>query len=433
MKTSQTQNVNDQSKMLVVADDFTGANDTGVQFSRKNLKTVSITGSTFIKENLKTSDVLVINTDSRFDDKETAYRKVYETGQLVRNENIKYIYKKLDSTMRGNIGAEISALMDSLDIAHTFMVPALPEYGRTTLNGRVYINDVLLEETEFARDPRNPVRESLIPKIISGQTDKTTAVIIHDYVAEGRQTLVWKLYHHINAGTRIIIFDARNEADIDLIASVISEVSVKVLYAGCSGLAKYLSKYLVLGKERKSSVVIAGSVSEMTRRQVDFAAHYLPVRLEDIDYISVLSSERPDEKKRLIDAVTACVAAGENIIIRSAPTRAVVAKSHEAGKELGLEGDQVSEIISTFLGEIAADIIRSDNIKGILLTGGDTAVKALRELNAPGVILEGEVVHGIPFGHFAGGKYRDIIIVTKAGGFGNEDAIFRALNFLGNY
>jgi uncharacterized protein YgbK (DUF1537 family) len=364
---------------------------------------------------------------------ETAYRKVFETGLLVMDKNIKYYYKKLDSTMRGNIGAEISALMDSLGFAHTFLVPALPEYGRTTLNGRVYVNDVPLEETEFARDPRNPARESLIPKIISSQTDKTTAVIIHDYVAEGRQTLVWKLYHHINAGAKIIIFDARNEEDIDLIASVISEVTLKVLYAGCSGLAKYLSRYLDLGKIRKSNVVIAGSVSEMTRRQVDFATHYLPVRLDDIDYISVLSSERPDEKKRLVDKVAACVAAGEDIIIRSAPTRAVIAKSHEAGKELGLEGDQVSEIISSFLGEIAADIIRCDEIKGIMLTGGDTAVKAFRKLNAPGVILEGEIVHGIPFGHFSGGKYKDIIIVTKAGGFGSEDAIFRVLNFLENY
>ena len=52
--------------------------------------------------------MLVLNTESRFDNAETAYRKAYDTGKIVLPEQIKYFYKKLDSTMRGNIGAEIS-------------------------------------------------------------------------------------------------------------------------------------------------------------------------------------------------------------------------------------------------------------------------------------------------------------------------------------
>ena len=420
-------------KMLIVADDFTGASDTGVQFSKNHLKTIVITETEKLGEYLTDFDVVTVNTESRFDDVVTAYEKAFNVGKAAMPENIKYFYKKIDSTMRGNIGAEISGLMDALDIRHTFVVPALPEYGRTTVNGKVYINGVLLEDTEFARDPKNPVKESLIPKIISRQTDKKTAVIIYEYIASGRQTVLEKLQHHLNSGNQIIIFDAKENKDIDLIASVISEIKMKVLFAGCSGLAEYLSKYLEIKKITKSSIVIAGSVSEVTRRQIDFAAHYVPARLIDIDTEKVFSEERILEKKRILDLVEESVSRGEDAIIRSAPSRDYVAKTFEKAEEYLLEKSTASEAIATFLGELGRDIIKGVKIKGILLTGGDTAIKTAKSLNISGVILKDEIVHGIPYGYFADEELKDIILVSKAGGFGSEDAIFRVLNFLRNF
>jgi uncharacterized protein YgbK (DUF1537 family) len=417
-------------KLLIVADDFTGACDTGAQFSKNHLRTIVITRRDHIRESLGKYDVLVLNTESRFDNAETAYRKAYDTGTIVVSEEIKYFYKKLDSTMRGNIGAEVSGLMDSLGIQHTFVVPALPKYGRTTVNGKVFVNGILLEETEFAKDPRNPVRESFIPKIISGQTDKKTAVIIYDYILLGRKTLIEKLEHHINEGIQIIIFDAKEDKDLDLIASVISEIKAKVLFAGCSGLAGYLSKYLEIKKRKESTIVIAGSVSEVTRRQIEFAVHYLQVKLTDIETGKIFSNERNNEKERILELARESVSRGEDLIIRSAPSRDAVAKSFETGEEYGLDRFKVSETIASFLGEIAGNIIQNINIKGMLLTGGDTAIKTAQNLNISGVILQDEIVHGIPYGYFEGEEYKDIIIVSKAGGFGDEDAIFLVLNFI---
>jgi 2-keto-3-deoxygluconate permease len=103
-----------RDKLLIVADDFTGATDTGVHFSKKQLKTIVITDKDQISRSLKEFDVLVVDTESRFDSKDNSYRKICETGKLIKAENIKYIYKKIDSTFRGNVGAEISGLMDSL-------------------------------------------------------------------------------------------------------------------------------------------------------------------------------------------------------------------------------------------------------------------------------------------------------------------------------
>jgi uncharacterized protein YgbK (DUF1537 family) len=332
--------------------------------------------------------------------------------------------------MRGNIGAEISGLMDALEIQHTFLVPALPKYGRTTLNGKVFVNEVLLDETEFGYDPKNPVKESFIPKIISRQTDKKTGVIIYEYILEGRKTLTEKIQNHLNAGIQILIFDAKEDKDIDLIAAVISEIKTKVLYAGCSGLAEYLSKYLAIKKDRKSSIVIAGSVSEVTRRQIEFAVHYLKVNVVDIETENIFSDERSGEKSRILELVKGSVSRDEDLIIRTAPSRDAVTRSFETGEQYGLDRSKVTEKIASFLGEIAGDIIQNSYIKGILLTGGDTAINTIQSLKISGVVLHDEIVHGIPYGYFEGEDYKEIMIVTKAGGFGGEDAIFLVLNFL---
>jgi D-threonate/D-erythronate kinase len=432
MTNDSPERVPGSGKLLIVADDFTGACDTGVQFSRNHLKTIVIIGTDHFMESLEKCDVLVVSTESRFDDMKTAYTKAFNTGKIVLPGVIEYFYKKLDSTMRGNIGAEISGLMDALDIQHAFVVPALPKYGRTTVNGKVFINGVLLEETEFAADPKNPVKESFVPKVIARQTDKKTAVIIYDYIHSGRQTLLEKLQHHLNTGTQIIVFDAKEEKDIDMIASVISEINMKVLFAGCSGLAEHLAKYLEIKKGRKSSIVIAGSVSEVTRSQIDFAVHYLPVRLVDIETENTFSDARSHEKEKILELVEDSVARGEDIIIRSAHSRDYVTKTFETGEQYGLDRFKVCETIASFLGEIAKEIIQNINVKGILLTGGDTAIKTAQCLNISGVILHDEIVHGIPYGQFAGEEYKNIIVVTKAGGFGSEDSIFRVLNFLKN-
>jgi len=105
-------------------------------------------------------------------------------------------------------------------------------------------------------------------------------------------------------------------------------------------------------------------------------------------------------------------------------------KSFEAGMNSGLNRREVSEIIASFLGEIAADIIRGARINGMLLTGGDIALQTAKSLKVPGLVVENEVLPGIPIGYFSDAACKDIKIITKAGGFGTEDAIYKVLEFL---
>ena len=87
-------------------------------------------------------------------------------------------------------------------------------------------------------------------------------------------------------------------------------------------------------------------------------------------------------------------------------------------------------MIASFLGEIARFAVQETVVTGILLTGGDTAIKAVECLGVSGTLIQDEILPGIPYGHFIEDQYKNVIIVTKAGGFGEEDAIVKVLNFL---
>lgn len=422
----------ERSKILIVADDFTGSNDTVAQFCKKKLKCMVSTGGDTSKL-LEQCDVLVIDTESRFDDRDTAYRKAFEAGKSIKGRNISLFYKKIDSTLRGNPGAEISGLMDSLEIKHAIIAPALPVYGRVTIDGNVYVNNMLLEKTEFASDPVSPVKSSYIPEIISSQTDKKTGVIKYPEVLKGKENLADRIEELFSKGVNIVVIDAKEMSDLDTIASAITALDEKIIYAGCSGLAGYLAEYTTPEVEKKINIVIAGSASEVTRRQLNFASEKLPVRIIDIDIERIFKKEQALETKRILEIVKESSDSGKDVIIRAAPESSSVEESFAKGSGYGLERFKVSESIAYFLGDLSRQILSEIRVKGILFTGGDTAIKAAECMGISGTVIQDEIVHGIPYGYFTEDKYKDLIIVSKAGGFGKEDAIVSVLNFLKNH
>lgn len=419
-----------KDKLLIITDDFTGAYDTGVQFSKRQLRSIVLTNKDNISKSLRNCDVLVIDTESRFDDKETAYKKTYEIGEIVKAENIKYIFKKLDSTFRGNIGAEISGIMDALGIQHSIIAPALPSNNRITKDGNVYVKGILLADTEIADDPKTPVRESYIPKIISNQTNKKIGVIKYNDVLAGEKNLIDKVQQHIKNGINIIVIDALEKEDLDLIASAITSINEKVLLVGTSGIAEYLPKYFDIKKKKKSNIIVAGSVSEVTREQIEYTKEKYAVKVIDVEIGKLFTREKNKEKNRIIQIIKESSLKGEDVIIRSAPSKDIVKKSFEEGQKYGFDKLKVCETIASFLGEISRHIIQEIKINGMLFTGGDTAIKAAQGLNISGTIIQDEILPGIPYGYFDEQQYKDIIIATKAGGFGDKDAIFQVLKFL---
>ena len=165
-------------RLIVVADDLTGAADTGIQLAKRGFYTILLpfgmyeTGSRHIQTvSSLSSQAAALSTNSRGEGARSAYYRVRNaTACLIRESHPQYVYKKIDSTLRGNVGAEIEAVMEAAGSEAAILAPAFPEYGRTTVEGIHYVNGQLLSQTEAAFDPVSPVTESHIPTLLQKQT-----------------------------------------------------------------------------------------------------------------------------------------------------------------------------------------------------------------------------------------------------------------------
>ncbi|GAB6099223.1 D-threonate kinase [Halanaerocella petrolearia] len=420
----------------IIADDFTGANDTGVQFSKKELKTLVVSDIDSIKEIDYQADIIVVDTDSRADKQNDAYDKVFKAAKSLKTMGINYIYKKLDSTLRGNIGTEIEAAMKGGGYEIAIVAPALPAAGRETIGGNQLVHSVPLEKTEIAQDPVTPVKHSYVADIIREQTEKELAVINIKDVIKGSKKLANLIKKEIKSGSKILVLDSITNQDLDIIANTLGLISQKCLLVGSAGFAESLPIALNLvskqvTNQQGSVVGIAGSVSDVTREQINYAQEKLTnLEVLDVEIEKVLQNDYQEELNRIVDLVSQFLNQRHDIIIRSAKDRKLVKKARQLGSKQGLSSVEVSEKIAKFLGAIAGEIYLNKSIGGLLLTGGDIAVKSASLLGARATIIEGEVLPGIPVGYFKGNNLPQKPIVTKAGAFGEEEAIVKIIENL---
>lgn len=129
-------------KFLVLADDLTGALECGVL----------IEGAVVTLLAPAPAEAAVVDTDTRHVPPAQALETV---RRLTEQFPAEMIYKKTDSTLRGNIGAELAAL----PAGRIHYAPAYPRLGRTVRGGRLYVDGVPVEQTAFAHDPREPIEE----------------------------------------------------------------------------------------------------------------------------------------------------------------------------------------------------------------------------------------------------------------------------------
>lgn len=114
---------------------------------------------------------------------------------------------------------------------------------------------------------------------------------------------------------------------------------------------------------------------------------------------------------------------GKRVVLASGYQPSAVERAKETGAKLGLTPVQVSESIAEILGWIGERILREKPVAGVILTGGDTAVSVCRALGVTGIRILEEVVPAIPLGEMKTDDGKLLRVVTKAGAFGNADAL----------
>nr|WP_320147415.1 four-carbon acid sugar kinase family protein [uncultured Anaeromusa sp.] len=416
--------------MIVIADDLTGANDTGVQFTRQGLQTEVLLDGTALHEGIDAA-VIVLDTNSRAIPADEAYRKVQSAAKIADSLGFSHYYKKMDSTLRGNIGVEIKAILDLKLHDFALVMPAFPQNGRTTVGGYYLLNGAPISTTEIARDPKCPVTEAVLPKLLEQQTGFPVGHINFADIAQGQEAVSQAIRRHVADGCRIISCDAWSEEHFALAAKAANEVSDKVLWAGSAGLAECLPLLFGWKEEREEhqpAFVIAGSVSAVTRGQVEklLAFGYELIELDVAGYLPWQEGQIHPALQQVQDAL----AQGKRIVLASGYQVGAVASAQKTAEQLGLSSMQVSEHVAQILGWIGAEILQNQDVSGAVLTGGDTAVAVCKALGVTGIRVLEEIAPAIPLGEMTTKEGKKILVVTKAGAFGAPDALVKAVKKL---
>ena len=171
-------------RLGVIADDLTGANDTGVQFARLGARTIV----PLVWHNLRSfgrrADVLVLSTESRAVSRGVAAQRAKVAAQALRRGRVPTIYKKIDSTFRGNIGAELDAILEVYSAPLIIVAPSFPPAGRAVVDGTLRVGGIPVHRTAIGRDPVAPVRQSH-----PDQRSRHRAVLLVRSCAAGREVL----------------------------------------------------------------------------------------------------------------------------------------------------------------------------------------------------------------------------------------------------
>ena len=400
-------------RYLIIADDFTGANDTGVQLRRRGLPTSVIFAGRPLP---KGEGCVVIDTESRGSSPEGAGAAVSASCAQVNFADYKYVIKKVDSTLRGNIAAEVAALDRFYKPELVVFMPALPALGRTTVNGIHCLKGVPLTETELASDPKNPVREDNINKLLSAAYLERVAHVPLEEVRGGFSL----------EGGRVFSFDAVTDEDMQRVIAAAKATGKRALYIGTAAMADNI---MALESTIAPVLGVIASVSDVTCSQVR-AAEAAGVNSVVVPFHDLLSGEK--SRAEFVSAAVESLKSGRDTMVVSSSTlsREELEKARLEGEKHEMVLSQVSDYVRGEMGALAAEILAAAKVSGVFVTGGDTALGLLEALEADGSEILSEVSVGIPMMRLIGGPSAGVKMVTKAGAFGTPDAINNAVRKL---
>jgi len=405
----------------VIADDLTGAMDTGHAFAADGYRTTVVGHEATVETDY---DLLVIDTDSRTDPSDRAREAVADVAAAY---TASLVYKKVDSTLRGNVAAETGAALDAVGPGIAVVAPAFPANGRVTIGG-YHLAD--WEPVDTGTDDPKRCRESSPPTAnlvdLFSETAHSIEHLPIDVVAEGAAAVCDRLRSigrsHEYA---IVVCDAVRTAHLDAVASASASLD-PALYVGSAGLAEHVT---VPGEPTSGNDVL-GVVGSTNERTVEQLAAIPAERVVELDCKSALHSPRDTGREAAARAVETFTAT-DSVIISSVGSMASEELYEIGADSAGIDREAVQKRVETALLTAVGTCWREYSPDALFATGGTIAKSVLDELGVRRVELTGRAVKaGIPVARFRLGDDAPTPLVTKAGGFGGPDAIRRCLEVL---
>lgn len=397
------------SKFLMIADDFTGASDAGVQMSKNGIEA----HIAFDTDSIDPEKSYVIDTETRNAPAAVAYEKVKQVYESVLPYSYDHYYKKIDSTLRGNIKEELEAAAEVLNPDLIVFNPANPDSNRTVVDGILMMNGVRICETEIMRDPLCLVQQDNLKILLE---EKLNVQVQYFTLAQIRNKDL------VLDGSRFITFDVLENNDINTIVEFILQQKKKVLWVGSAGMANSLFFAL---KPHFPVLAIVGSISETSRLQARVAVEAGAKLIE----VNVADLIRGGSLEPAVEEAVERLNLGQDVLIVSAKEHEDYLDAVDAGKKAGMTRQEVAQFTQKKLGEMSAQILKRAQVCGCFLTGGDTAISVNNHNHTKGAKLIKEVFPIVALIELDGGDHPGLPCIVKGGSIGNPNTIADAIRY----
>ncbi len=395
-------------RAVIVADDLTGAMDAAAPFARRGLDVCVLTAPDMLATVLADPpQVLSINTATRHVTAETAAAVVGAlVGELIQL-NPELLFKKIDSTLRGHVVAETVAAMRASARCDVLICPAVPAQGRILSGGEVFIEGVPLRETAIGRDHRSPPPLVPLPELFRSATANLSVSLEQ---AGSNQAPVGQ------AAPRIRIADAATSGQLQVLAVAAVDRCADSLFVGAAGLTDALAEAL-FGSEVPvvtpttrpgSALFVVGSRAPQVATQV--AALTATDPCTQVIELSDTQALDSDMLQRLT-------------LLGTLPASLVLRAPHTSP-----HSDHDPDLIAKALAASTVALLAQAEIGLLIVTGGDTVLAVLDALEVGVIRVCGEVQPGIVHG-LIDTQQGPLRLVTKAGGFGDEQLFCTIVNY----
>ncbi|HEX7953448.1 MAG TPA: four-carbon acid sugar kinase family protein [Burkholderiales bacterium] len=375
-----------QPRVLIVADDLTGAMDSAGPFAALGVETwVVAVPMRCDPAALRSARVVSVNTDSRHLAAVDAAARVREVVRHIGSAGFDIVVKKIDSTLRGNVVAETMALLDVSGRDKAVVAAAFPAQGRIVRGGVVHVDGRPLAQTAFANDALSPPPLAPLQEVFAAAKPGLRVAVAASADALDDNADVW-------------VADSAVDADLNAIAQGFASRMDRVLMVGSAGLTRALAT--VCFDTRSAPVVprLTGTIV--------FAVGSRAVR--SAEQVEALAGEPETSVLRAPNGhlATSQVPTTRNLVLK--------ATADDAGRE----GN--AERVAADMARHALDLARDSGAEGLVATGGDTAIAILAASGNPALQVMGDLMPGIPYARIRLDG-RPLWLVTKAGGFGSRD------------
>ena len=418
----------------IIADDLTGANDTALQFHLRGCNTQILFDYMELPQGKANTQAWAISSETRHKNPDEAANIVGNIAKVLANNfNAEYFFKKIDSTLRGNIAKESLGVLEALNWDAAIITPAFPAESRITVGGYHLLKGIPIERTEVARDLLSPIYQSHLPTLLSQQVDNPE-IIAHIQlmtVMKGAGPILMELHELIKKKKKLIIIDAVSTTDLEQIALATEKSNFMILPCGSAGLAQTIAKFWLPELKHQHIaktiptlpiLLVSGSATAITRSQVTklIESDEFEPYVVELSPAQIMSS--PSEE--LIERVVKHLGTNGIVLVYSAPLDGNLDKTIEHAAGLGIEKDCIPGLVGDYLAALTREVVDRHNVI-LTLVGGETAYRCCSAIDSKHLQLIDEVEPAIPLCL----DHKAQWIVTKSGNLGTPNTLINILKY----